>query len=723
MNPASTASTTAPAGHRAALASQLRLLARGLLLGVVYVVLSTPAAYTSSAHTLAAIIWPAPAVAAALLWRTPYGQWPVFLMAIFAAMLVVGNADPLPLGADIAFAVLNVLEVALYAFIGRRYVSPAGDIDTSNKLTRYLVLLPLLCTAAVATMGASIGMLTKGTAWLDEWRVMLVGNGLAVLILLPGLLAWLPANAQAPQQEAAEQPHRAPAVTAGLITALMLLSAIMPIPPEVLRALLSFVLVWAALYGGLRAASSGVLAAAFFGIGMTMMHRGPYGLMTDQEGVWTLQLDLATMAVLSFFVAIAVFEKRKLNSRLDRARRFESMGLLAGGIAHDFNNILGAVGGYAELASEQLIANSPASGSLREVALAVSRGRDLTEQILLAGRQGERARGTLDLRDVVVRAAALAHPLLPTGIEMTVSIPATAVLVSAHEGQLVRALLNLLRNAAQAATSRVAVTLLEAPEHVSAVAGADLLVGETLTTRHTSLDVTDDGPGIAPLHLQQLFDPFFSTRAAGTRGGSGHRNGTGLGLAIVAGVVADHAGGVAVWTGHGAATRFRLMLPIVTQASAPPSPAQASSAAPLGNGQPVLVVEKNDAMRERYEDWLAALGFEPVGHASADSAMVELEQSPGAFVLLVLGAGNNGNNGDSGDNGDSEAVMARARTAAPALALINCQDADSMSGIVQGAGCVRLPAMCDLSSFSKAVTMAHWHSPASSNPFPLAPRL
>lgn len=145
------------------------------LLGYAYAVLSIPAAYTTSANTLAAIIWPAPALAAALLWRKPYRQWPIFLLGIFLAMMWVGNLDELSMGADSAFAVLDVFQVALYSWVGRRFVSDRGEIDTSRKLARFMLLLPLLCTGVVAALGATIGTLAKQTC-SGSWRVRIASS-------------------------------------------------------------------------------------------------------------------------------------------------------------------------------------------------------------------------------------------------------------------------------------------------------------------------------------------------------------------------------------------------------------------------------------------------------------------------------------------------------------------------------------------------------------------
>ncbi len=660
------------------------LMAQAVLLGVVYALLSTPAAFTSNVNTLAAIIWPAPAIAAAWLWRLPYRQWPFFLVAVFVAMLFVGNFDELSVRADSAFAVLNVFQVALYSWAGRRFVNERGEIDTTRKLARFMLLLALLCTGLVAALGGAIGALTKHTAWLDEWRVMMVGNGLAILVLLPALLAWCPADRRAQLEDAAEARSWTATIAAALSAAVFALALLPRFPAELLRALLSLVLVWAAIQGGLRAASSGVLVAAALGIGLTFAGLGPYASAARQEGIWDLQLDLAGLAVLSFFVAITVYERQKLNARLDRARRFESMGMLAGGIAHDFNNILGAVGGYTELANEQLGAGSAAQGSLREAALAVARGKDLTEQILLAGRRGERARERVDFRDIVLQSTALARPLLPAGITLAVSVPAGGVDILAHEGQLVRALLNLVRNASQAASHKVNVTLSLAPPDANALVGADNVVGEMPEAAFAWVDVTDDGSGIPPAHMHQLFDPFFSSRASGGKG-------TGLGLAIVAGVATDHAGGVAVWSGHGAATRFRFMLPLAAGDAIHTQPA-----AP-GQGQTVLLLERDKEALEREENLFAELGFEPMGFSQEDEALAALAHSPADFLLFMAALPS---------ASAAEALAQKIMALAPAIPFIasihgNLDPAITQSGLV-----VTLPASHDLAALHKAVTMA-----------------
>ena len=679
-----------------------QLIFQAGLLGVVYAVLSTPAAYTSNSQTLAAIIWPAPAIAVAVLWRLPYRQWGVFLLAVFLAMLVVGDMDALSLLADAAFALLNVFQVALYTFLGRRFVSQKSSIESTAKLARYMFFLPLMGTAVVAALGGLIGMVTKQTSWFEEWQVMMVGNGLAILVLLPALLTWFAVDTPRTNDSIAPTSQTALIVT-GLTAALLIAAKLVPaFHAEVLRILLSIVLVWSAIQGGIKAASAGVVTAATAGICITFSGLGPYSIPLRQNGIWDLQLDLAGLAVLTFFVAAVVHERQKLSSRLERARRFEAMGMLSGGIAHDFNNVLGAVAGYAELAVEREKNGQSISSALNEVNAAVVRGKDLTEQIILAGRRGAKTRDIVDMRDTLSNSVSLVRPLLLPAVELTVNVPLTPVCVSANAGQLVRAVMNLLRNASQASQKEVSVTLSlinhDGPNlsiYPTSYRQADMVVGEMLDQNCAWLDVVDDGHGISREHVHQLFDPFFTSRSG--LGNKGH--GTGLGLAIVAGVVTDHAGGVAVWSSEGHKTLFRLMLPIcqdVLHAHLRPVKSK-------GRGDLAIIFSDTSSQREHAENILAELGFEPAGYDPSVTMDPALQSQLCDTRLMVWIAPEH-------PDSNAEKLFENARFLAADAALIVCTRSIENAGIVMSKGTVRMSGELTASSLGQAINMISGYS-------------
>jgi signal transduction histidine kinase len=665
--------------------AHLRTLLQAAALGIVYYLLASPAAQLETPTTLAAIAWPAPACAIAVLWPMPMRQWPVYLLAILAAMLAVGNLDAFSWHTDLGFSAINVFEVALCAWLGQRYVDRAAALTSTASLVRFLALLPLGAMIIVGSLGATLASEQMHTSWWREWRTLLVGNGVAILVLVPALLAWRLPPANSPESQRVVNFSALSGALAVIVT--MAACIVLNVSEESQRGVLSLILVSTAIYGGMRSAALTVSIAAVLGVGLTLMNLGPYRL-DGADSIWRLQVDIGALAMLTFFVAVATWERRQLAVRLERARRLESLGLLAGGVAHDFNNILGAVSGYAEITEERLPAGSPALPPLREVLSASARGRDLTEQILLAARRGDRVREVLDLHDIVREAAALAAPLTRPGIAIELAASDLALPVAAHRGQLVRALLNLLRNASQAARSRVTVRTAGGTAPVEPMA-----VGDAPTGLAVWIEVADDGAGIPTGHLAHLFEPFFSTRASGGTG-------TGLGLAIVAGVAAEHQGGISVDTSP-EGTCFRLVLPRAAGEATANRRAHAQAREPAdqpGHGETVMLLDDDRALRERCEDWLAELGFEPLGYDNPQHAIERAAAHPDEIQLLLADIDMPLMRGDE--------LASRIREHAPRLPVILCSGSPQLAAIAHASGAVALAKPFDRAALGRAAVSA-----------------
>jgi CheY-like chemotaxis protein len=120
-----------------------------------------------------------------------------------------------------------------------------------------------------------------------------------------------------------------------------------------------------------------------------------------------------------------------------------------------------------------------------------------------------------------------------------------------------------------------------------------------------------------------LFEPFFTTRTAGT----------GLGLATVREVVRDHDGAVNVESRPGHGSRFEAWLPAAGTDSAA---AAGSAKLPLGRGETVLVVESEREQLLGDEDMLAALGYEPVGFVHPVDAIAACRWEPTRFDIILV---------------------------------------------------------------------------------------
>ena len=333
----------------------------------------------------------------------------------------------------------------------------------------------------------------------------------------------------------------------------------------------------------------------------------------------TGELGLLRMALATIVNAldrrILEQERTRLESRLEQARRLETVGTLASGIAHNFNNIVGAILGYVEYADEQ---DGP-SRVLDEIRKAGERARELVDQILTFARRHDAQRSSVDVHALTAEAMSLLRASLPPKIELVVRDTAESVVVIGVAAQLQQVILNLCNNAAEAMDHAGKVVLDVAT--IDLAAPRSLSHGTLGMGRYVGIAVSDTGRGMDQALFARIFEPFFTTRATGS----------GLGLATIRDIVREHGGAMHVQSAVGSGSRFEAWLPCVA-AGTPGS----NATLPFGQGEVVLIVEA-DAMRlMRDEEILAALGYEPVGYRGGADALAACEASQQRFDLILL---------------------------------------------------------------------------------------
>jgi signal transduction histidine kinase len=245
-------------------------------------------------------------------------------------------------------------------------------------------------------------------------------------------------------------------------------------------------------------------------------------------------------------------------ARLAVASRLAAMGTLVAGVAHEINNPLSAElsgQGFAleviRSVQEKLGGSSPSDlqAVLRDLALAAEALEDAQEgglrisrivkDLSTFGRSGA-TKTALRLADVVEKAMRW----LPEKVSRVATLAVENMGppdVMASAGQIQEIVLNLVSNAAKAT-----------PEGKHGTIFLRIGPGEPGMAR---LEVTDHGVGIDPAILDQVFDPFFTTRNVG------EGRGTGLGLAICHVIATSHGGSLTVTSELGKGSTFRLELP------------------------------------------------------------------------------------------------------------------------------------------------------------------
>jgi len=334
---------------------------------------------------------------------------------------------------------------------------------------------------------------------------------------------------------------------------------------------------------------------------------------------------LAAMLLIAFLRQLERHER--VTAQLHQSQKLEALGTLAGGIAHDFNNVLGAVLGYGELAAQNSAPGSAQRRYIDSIVVAANRARDLVARILAFSRPGVGSARPVSLQKIIAEVQNLTCAALPPSVTLEVSVAPVPLVAAGDAAQLHQMLANLVTNAVQAVAGGGQVVVRAAALEVREA--RDCTVGRLQPARYARIDIVDTGPGMSTAQVERIFDPFFTTKPVGA--------GTGLGLSLVHGIVLDHGAALEVDSHPGDGTTFSVYLPL-TEAEAAQEPEPAPLAAPVGNGETILLVDDEESLVRLAEEVLAALGYEPVGCVGAAQALRLFRQAPERFDAVMTDA-------------------------------------------------------------------------------------
>ncbi len=293
-----------------------------------------------------------------------------------------------------------------------------------------------------------------------------------------------------------------------------------------------------------------------------------------------------------------ITEQSRLQAQFLRAQRLESIGTLAGGIAHDLNNMLAPI----LLALDLLRLHQPGPEARRLIATietSAQRSAELVRQVLTFARGVEGRRQPLQIRHLIKEAARFAAETFPRDISVQTKFAPGLWGVSADPTQINQVLLNLALNARDAMPAGGALAFSAAnflADDASAATTPEARPGP-----YVVISVSDTGHGIAPEHVERIFEPFFTTKEVG--------KGTGLGLSTVHAIVREHDGFITVRTSPGQGAVFHVHLPAQPELEAP-ALHPASTPGPRGDGQTILVLDDEPAIRDLTRRTLEAHGYQ-----------------------------------------------------------------------------------------------------------------
>jgi C4-dicarboxylate-specific signal transduction histidine kinase len=237
---------------------------------------------------------------------------------------------------------------------------------------------------------------------------------------------------------------------------------------------------------------------------------------------------------------------QKAHAHLNHITHMTMMGELAASIAHEVNQPLGAVITNAEACLRWLDQQSPDLNEAREAARRIvrdgRRGGDVITRIRALLKKESPVSVLLNLNDVIQETIALTQARL-RGITLRIELEQSLPLVCADRVHLQQVLLNLMTNAADAmnlVTERLRVL------HIQTF---------SQTPKMILVRIQDSGPGLDPHNMEQLFEPFYTTKAQGL----------GMGLSISRSIIEAHGGRLWAESAGASGAIFQFTLPVEDQ--------------------------------------------------------------------------------------------------------------------------------------------------------------
>lgn len=246
-----------------------------------------------------------------------------------------------------------------------------------------------------------------------------------------------------------------------------------------------------------------------------------------------------------------ITEEMRMEEQLQHAHKMESVGRLAGGVAHDFNNMLLAILGYSNLALEQIQSTNPAYKSINEVIKAAERSASLTKQLLGFARKQTAIPVVLNLNETINDMLNMLQRIIGEDIQLEFEPGNELWSIKNDPGQIDQIMANLCVNSRDAIkdTGKIKIQT----QNVVVKESIQTLFTNINTGEYVVLSVNDNGIGIQPKELKNIFEPFYTTKQVGES--------TGLGLATVFGIMVQNNGYIDVNSELEKGTTFNLYFP------------------------------------------------------------------------------------------------------------------------------------------------------------------
>ena len=474
---------------------------------------------------------PQPSLAVALLMLC--GQrtiWVVYLAILAAELLFRFDVTTLPSSMLVAAVMALGYSAMAGALRGRRPIAPS--LRHRDDVVR------MLAVVAIGTLvtGLAFVLAVMATRWpvegaLSAWLRFWIGDTVGMVVSLP-LVLMLSDDVRRGQIAALMRRREFLLQCTALVATLLLVFSL----PESLRLeffyLLFLPLIWISVRHGL-AGTAPVMVVVQVGVILGVIRSGASSL-----SVLELQMLLLALAIVGFFIAMAVDERQEISESLRRTLKLAAAGEMAAAIAHELNQPLTALNNYAQAGlaitgKTEWPPDDPLPRVLAQMSAEALRAGDVIRRLRELFKGGRLERAVCDIDRLLTETVAAFRDRHPEVVVASDALP-EPVFARVDEVQVALVLRNLLQNALEAV-------------HDAAEKRIEVSIGQE--DGWVRIEIADSGPGVAEGHQDRIFEPFSSDKPSGM----------GIGLSLSRTIIESHGGELGVEPGAGG--RFHFILP------------------------------------------------------------------------------------------------------------------------------------------------------------------
>ncbi|WP_336232031.1 ATP-binding protein [Thalassospira sp. CH_XMU1458] len=328
----------------------------------------------------------------------------------------------------------------------------------------------------------------------------------------------------------------------------------------------------------------------------------------------------------------AAEEQQALQRQLATSQKLEAVGQMAGGVAHEFNNCLAGILSFAEVARAKIDDPDRVKEYLDHVISLGERATGVADQLLMFSRRRIDQPKNVRVESIFAEMEKLLVTLLEHRIDLQIWADEADLHTRVDPTQLSACILNLAINARDAmpdgGTLQISCSSADIPPLAQREADEDEdIYPPEVEGQFVVITVQDTGTGIPEDVIDHIFEPFFSTKEPG--------KGTGLGLSIVHSWVEEAHGFINLESVEGEGTTFSIYLPRSEPGAEPEDEVDEIGVFP-GNGERVLIVDDEQALRTTAQIILDDAGYRTEIAKSTEEALVILQTNTGDAAFDVI---------------------------------------------------------------------------------------